>query len=364
MKVFASPSRYIQGKDVLFTSLDHIKALGTKPLVLCDDVVYDIVGKKYLTALSENEFSATRVAFNGEASDNEVNRVVAVGKAEGNDVVIGLGGGKTLDSAKAIADLMGVPVVIAPTIASTDAPCSALSVIYTDEGAFDKYIFYSKNPELVVVDTKVISQAPTRLLASGIADGLATWVEARAVLQKNGETMAGGYQTLAGIAIAQTCERTLFAKGLEAMASNKAKVVTKALEEVVEANTLLSGLGFESAGLAAAHAIHNGFTALTGDIHHLTHGEKVAYGTLTQLVLENAPKEELDKYIHFYQSLGLPTTLKELHLENASYEDLLKVGQQATIEGETIHQMPFKVTAEDVTAAILAVDAYVTNLAK
>ena len=118
-------------------------------------------------------------------------------------------------------------------------------------------------------------------------------------------------------------------------------------------------LGLKSGGLAAAHAIHNGFTALTGDIHHLTHGEKVAYGTLVQLFLENRPKEELNKYIRFYQQIGMPTTLKEMHLETASYEDLLKVGQQATIEGETIHQMPFEVKASDIAQAIVAVDAYV-----
>ena len=255
-------------------------------------------------------------------------------------------------------------MVIAPTIASTDAPTSALSVIYTEDGAFEKYIFYSKNPELVLVDTKVIAGAPKRLLASGIADGLATWVEARAVQQRNGTTMLGQRQSLAGVAIAKKCEETLFADGLQAIAACEAKVVTPALENIIEANTLLSGVGFESGGLAAAHAIHNGFTALTGDIHHLTHGEKVAYGTLTQLFLENRPKEELEKYIRFYQKIGMPTTLKEMHLENASYEDLLKVGQQATIEGETIHQMPFEISASDIAGAILAVDQYVRDLDK
>ena len=225
--------------------------------------------------------------------------MVSLAKEEGCDLVIGLGGGKTIDSAKAIADLLQSSVVIAPTIASTDAPVSALSVIYTDEGAFERYIFYSKNPELVLVDSKVISQAPKRLLASGIADGLATWVEARAVMQANGKTMLGKHQTLAGVAIAERCEEILFADGLQAMAACEAKVVTPALENIIEANTLLSGIGFESGGLAAAHAIHNGFTALTGDIHHLTHGEKVAYGTLVQLFLENRPKEVLDKYIRF-----------------------------------------------------------------
>ncbi len=231
-------------------------------MILCDDLVYGIIGEKFLSYLVEEGMQVHRVAFNGEASDKEIQRVVEIGKEQASDVVIGLGGGKTIDSAKAIADLLGVPVVIAPTIASTDAPTSALSVIYSEEGAFERYIFYKKNPDLVLVDTAIICQAPPRLLASGIADGLATWVEARAILQSNGTTMAGGGQTLAGIAIAQTCEQTLFEYGLQAMASCEAKVVTAALENIVEANTLLSGLGFESAGLAAAHAIHNGFTAL------------------------------------------------------------------------------------------------------
>ena len=310
MRNFASPSRYIQGENALFENAKTILELGSHPVLLCDSVVYDIVGQRFEEYLVQNGLTVVPVFFNGEASDNEINRVVSLAKEKGCNLVIGLGGGKTIDSAKAIADLLKSPVVIAPTIASTDAPVSALSVIYTDEGAFERYIFYSKNPELVLVDSKVISQAPKRLLASG-----------------------------------------------------EAKVVTPALENIIEANTLLSGIGFESGGLAAAHAIHNGFTALTGDIHHLTHGEKVAYGTLVQLFLENRPKEVLDKYIRFYQQIGMPTTLKEMHLENASYEDLLKVGQQATIEGETIHQMPFEVKASDIAQAIVAVDAYVHGLA-
>jgi len=363
-KVFASPSRYVQGKGVLKSGLDHILALGKRALLLADSTVYEIAGRQLEEDLKARSAFVHYEAFHGEASDVEIDRVSQVGRDLDIQVILGLGGGKTIDSAKAIADLLEVPVVIAPTIASTDAPTSALSVIYTDEGAFEKYIFYSKNPDLVLVDSAVIAKAPKRLLASGIADGLATWVEARAVMQANGVTMLGDRQTLAGNAIAKKCEEILFADGLQAIAACEAQVVTPALENIIEANTLLSGLGFESAGLAAAHAIHNGFTALSGDIHHLTHGEKVAYGTLTQLLLENRPKEELEKYIRFYQKIGMPTTLKEMHLENVSYEDLLKVGKQATIEGETIHQMPFEISASDIAGAILAVDQYVRDLDK
>ena len=184
MKIFASPSRYIQGEKALFENAKAIINLGSHPILLTDNVVYDIVGKRFETYLNQEGLIVDRIAFNGEASINEIDRVVAIAKEKGNDLIIGLGGGKTIDSAKAIADLLEIPVIIAPTVASTDAPTSALSVIYTDQGAFEKYIFYSKNPDLVLVDTEVISKSPVILLASGIADGLATWVEARAVLQK------------------------------------------------------------------------------------------------------------------------------------------------------------------------------------
>src|SRR5699024_7644546 len=113
------------------------------------------------------------------------------------DVVIGLGGGKTIDTAKAVGDALGIAVVVAPTTASTDAPTSALSVIYSDDGVFEGYKFYTKNPDLVLVDSKVIVNAPVFLLASGMGDAMATFVETRASLKRNSNTMAGGKATLA-----------------------------------------------------------------------------------------------------------------------------------------------------------------------
>ena len=103
--------------------------------------------------------------------------------------------------------------------------------------------------------------------------------------------------------------------------------------------------------LVAAHAIHNGFTTLHGDIHSLTHGEKVAYEILTQLLLENRPKEEL----------GLPTTLKEVKLDTVPYEDLLKISRLTTQDGETIHQMVVQYTTEDVANALIDLDHYMTT---
>ncbi len=401
---FGSPSSYIQGKGVLFESDKYLKNFGTKPLLLAGEIVYKIVGKRFEQYLQESGYDVTRVQFNGESSTNEVNRVTEIGKENNVTVVYGLGGGKTVDTAKAIADNLHLPVVIMPTLASNDAPCSRLSVIYTDDGGFDHYRFYNQNPDLVLVDTQVIANGPVRMLISGIADALATNVEAQAVAKANSDTMLGEKQTLVGNAIAQKCEETLFNYSHLAVADAEAHVVTPAFSNIVEANTLMSGLGFESGGLSGAHAIHDGLTILeeTHDLthgekvaygtltqlmlegadqerynkyfqfilslglpttlleetHDLTHGEKVAYGTLTQLMLEGADQERYNKYFQFILSLGLPTTLADLHLENVTDEELLNAGKAACSEQDTMDRLPFKVTPDDVAQALRAVDAY------
>ena len=126
MKIFASPSRYIQGENALFNNIDVIKGLGEHPVILCDDTVYGIVGEKFIDYLTKEGLKPIHVAFNGEASENEIERVVKIGKEENIDFIMSLGGGKSSDSAKAVADVLSIPVIVAPTIASTDAPTSAL----------------------------------------------------------------------------------------------------------------------------------------------------------------------------------------------------------------------------------------------
>ena len=153
----------------------------------------------------------------------------------------------------AAASDLGLPVVNCPTVASSYAPCSALSVIYTDEGVFQEYRFYRKNPDLVLVDTNVVAQGPPRLLAAGMGDALATWFEAKTCAAGNVRNMRGGSSTRSALALAELCYRTLIEDGPAAMRSVKAKAVTPSLERIVEANTLLSGLGFESSGRVVRH---------------------------------------------------------------------------------------------------------------
>lgn len=274
----------------------------------------------------------------------------------GYDAVIGIGGGKTLDTAKAVAYYAKLPVLIVPTIASTDAPCSRLSVIYTESGEFESYLPLPSNPNIVLMDTDIIAKAPARFLASGIGDALATYYEAAACVQADAVTMAGGHVTKAAMALAALCRETLLADGVKAVIAAENGLCTAAVENIIEANTYLSGVGFESGGLSAAHAIHNGLTVLP-QCHHMLHGEKVAFGTLTQLVLENRPMEEITDIISFCIDIGLPVTLEDLGLADVGDEDLMKAAEAACAENDTMGNMPFAVTPYDVFAAMKAASA-------
>jgi glycerol dehydrogenase len=189
-----------------------------------------------------------------------------------------------------------------------------------------------------------------------MGDALATWFEAEACQRKYASNMTGNVGSYTAYALAQFCYETLLEYGLAAKVSCEAKVVTPALDRIVEANTLLSGLGFESGGLASCHAIHNGLTTLE-QTHAYWHGEKVAIGVLTSLFLTDKPASVIDIVYTFCEAVGLPTTLAEIGLADVTDDLLINVARAACAEGETIHNEPIPITPEAVFAALRAADA-------
>jgi len=356
-RALGSPGRYIQGRGEIDNLGAYLAGLGDKALILIDPFLYDDLKKRIAQKGAAGGSEPVFYKFDGEISWNEVNRVTAVAEKERCNVVAGVGGGKTIDTAKVVASKMQCPLVVVPTAASTDAPCSALSVIYTEEGVYQEVVIHKRNPDLVLVDSEIVAKAPVRLLVAGMGDALATYFEARANQDSREPNYVGsGYRmTLAGMALAELCYDVLLEQAVKAKAAVERGACTDAVEDIIEANTLLSGLGFENCGCAAAHGIHDGLTALE-ETHHLFHGEKVAFGTICQLVMENRPMEEIDEVIEFCRSVGLPTTLKDLGIAEVSKEDLMKVAELAIAPGSTMHGEPFEVTPEMVYEAMVTAD--------
>jgi glycerol dehydrogenase len=347
------PGRYIQGAGVIARLGAEAKGFGDRAIVLLDAGVFELLKADIAAAFADGP-AVEIVRHGGECSEKAIAALAAAAKASGASIIVGAGGGKALDTAKAAARDLSLPVIVFPTIAASDAPCSALAVVYNEDGTVAYDSFLPRNPDLVLVDTALIARAPARFLAAGIGDALATWYEADSCRQSGAFNCMKMPGVPLAYEVARFCRDTIFAYGAEALADCDAKTAGPALERVVEANILLSGIGFESGGVAAAHAIHHGLCELD-DVHHHLHGEKVAIGVLAGLKLHGL-EEEFARVRTFCQSVRLPTRLGHIGITEVTREKLAVVAQRACRAGEIIHNEPMQVTEEMVIEALEALE--------
>ncbi len=206
--------------------------------------------RKLLEKTWQRTFEAAGLAyavhdFGGECSMPEIEQAKTAALAANAQVIIGAGGGKVLDTSRAVAAALNKPSVNCPTVASSDAPCSALSVVYKDNGEFDSYFFYKRNPDLVLVDIDGDRPGAGAAIGCGhTGDALATWFEAKTVIDARAKNQVGGATTISAGALARLCYETLLDDGVLALEAVRAKVVTPSLERLVEANTFIKRSGF------------------------------------------------------------------------------------------------------------------------
>lgn len=150
-----------------------------------------------------------------------------------------------IDTAKITADRFGIPVIIVPTIASTDTPCSGCAVIYSEAGVFESIYYQKMNPQIVLVDTFIIANAPIRFLVAGMGDALSTWFEGRSCERTQSPNECGGISTLTAVRLARLCYDTLLTYSNDAKIACQNHLITPALDHIIEVNILLSGIGFE-----------------------------------------------------------------------------------------------------------------------
>lgn len=340
------PGRYIQGPGLISQLGVEAKCLGRHAFCLLDRAMADQL--KPVIHAAAGPLDVTYKAHGGECSENEFNAGALA--AENANLVIGIGGGKTLDTAKIVAHQRGVPMVMVPTIAASDAPCSALAVVYRADGTVLRDHFLPRNPDLVLVDTDLIAQAPARFLSAGIGDALATFYEADSSRIARAQNCWGTHGAVAAHAIAALCRDIIFADGVAALAACDAGRPDPAFERVVEANILLSGVGFESGGVAGAHAIHHGLCELP-DVHGHLHGEKVALGVQAMLLILGKDAEYA-RVRDFCRSTRLPVRLADVGIAHASEEKLQRVAQRVCQPGDIMENEPMKVTPDMVVAGL------------
>lgn len=355
-KVLIAPRKYVQGRGVLSEAGTYVAILGKKPMVLWDSCVKGIVGETLLKSLTDAGLEVVDVDFQGESSHKEVDRVVEIIRENGVDVSIGVGGGKTLDTAKAAAHFADTKVVTIPTIASTDTPTSSATVWYDEQGNCEGFDCWKHNPDLVLVDSQVVAGGPVKAFVSGMGDALATWIEAEAAYKTRATNLGGGVSTMAAMTLASLCYETILDFGIEAKRAVEQNVVTPAVEKVIEANVLLSGLGFESGGLASVHMIANALSSYP-ECKDMMHGDKVGFGIISQLCLDDEMDvEEIYEVVDFEIAVGLPVTFEDLGLKGATREKLQPIADICASPGSLCETHPFPVTAVDILDAMIAAD--------
>lgn len=352
-RVFGAPSRYVQGPGVI----DRLGGLLVKgqlnAAVLMDAALFEQLSTRVLRTLAESDVDATVITVNGEVTARQIASYADQAKVLAPSIIVAVGGGKTLDTAKGVSLELSVPIVTVPTIASNDGPTSRLIALYDDQHLLIATPQMALNPQLVVVDTELIAYAPSHFLRAGIGDALSKRFEADACVRSGGVTPNGTRPLAIASIVADACYRILRRDAARALADVERHVVSPAIESVVEAVILLSGMAFENGGLSLAHSMTRGLMSVSGAKDRL-HGTQVAYGLLVQLQHEGE-KESLDDLLELFTEIGLPKNLGDLSTTASSENVRAIVG--ATLNAPHMANCDPRPTSDSIVAAIDALEA-------
>ncbi len=349
-----APGRILRGHDILLEAAAAIARLSKRPLIVSGERSGAIARSHLQKPLEQYQLRASQAFYLPDCCETALASLRQAVSDRSADCIIGLGGGKALDTAKLLAHQCQLPVVTLPTSPATCAAWTALSNIYSDAGAFQYDVPLERAPDLLVLDYNLLQTAPQRLLVAGIGDALAKWYEASASSGQATATL-----TIAAVQQARVLRDILLQKSVAALQSPGGED----WREVVDATVLLAGvsggLGGANCRTVAAHAVHNGLTHLKGS-RVTWHGEKVAYGILVQLRLEEMVQgsqlatSARQQLLTFYNEVGLPQTLENLGLQDITLAELRHCAEVATQPNSDIHRLPFAVKPDLLVAAMVS----------
>ncbi len=355
-----APGRFIQEKGLIFKIGDFLREYGKRPLFLADRTVASIIEDKIKKSLKKVGLPFKLTFFGGECCQEEIEKVTDTIKTEKIDIMIGCGGGKAIDTAKAAAYYTKVPFVSVPTSAATCAAWSSICPTYSREGRYLGTKEFKKSPTLVLVDSKIIAEAPSRLLSAGMADSLAKWYEGRTSSQKFKED----FHVALALNLSDHLRRIIEKNGPDAKVHVDRKFCSPQVEKIIEANILLAGLIGEIGGKnfrsTAAHAFNYALSGIPKFAHTL-HGERVGIGLLIQLILEKK-RDEFINLVQFYRKIGFPCSLEELGVQ-INLKELDQICARVCSDPR-INNLPFYVDKNIFQDAFLKVNTLIETFSK
>nr|WP_201280543.1 iron-containing alcohol dehydrogenase family protein [Hassalia byssoidea] len=355
-----APAKVIRGAGALTSCGEAISRLGTRPLILAGDRTLALIQTHLQPVLQQ--LQVAQASYGADCCEDSLNSLRKAAKEHLADVIIGVGGGKALDTAKLIAHQLQLPVVTIPTSGATCAAWTALSNVYSDKGAFLYDVALSQCPDLLILDYDLIETAPQRTLIAGIGDAIAKWYEASVSSGHSEQTLI-----ISAVQQARVLRDILFQKSAAALEAPGSDIWREVVDATVLLAGVIGGIGGAQCRTVAAHAVHNGLTHICK--HDSIHGEKVAYGILVQLRLEEmvqgsqlaaAARQQLLK---FYTEIGLPQKLSDLGLGNITLGELQTAAEIALTPNSDIHRLPFKVALEQLMAAMVSTTAPIDTTA-
>ena len=347
------PGKVVRGPGALAALGPICRAQGKKIYVLGGKTALAKTKAEIYASLEQAGVEIAAFAwYGGECSQENIQRLAEDALSCQAEALVAVGGGKALDTGKAVGEKCNLPVVTVPTIAATCAAMTPLSVVYNNHGEFAGNLFLSNCPAGVVVDTSVILATPVSWLIAGLGDTLAKMYELRAAAS----VMPANSITISAVMNGQICYEIIQRFGQSARQAVEEQRLSDEFDSIIDAIILNAGLssifGGEKLRNAAAHAIYNGFTKIPAT-HAVAHGSIVGYGNLCLLALEERPDEEIINEINLAKQCGIPTMLSQI--ANMS-EAELQLACRASTDATAMACMPFAVTAEMVVAAIRRID--------
>jgi glycerol dehydrogenase len=340
IKLTISPSIILE--DNITVLKKYLKNFGNKGCIVAEKFIFEKFNKEISKILNPN---IKKILFNKECSQEEINRISQITKKYKSSFIIGLGGGKVLDTVKAVGNNLNIKIITIPTSPATGAAASALSAIYSEDGVSSHYIVFDKSPDLVLLDYSIILTAPSRMLCSGMADALAKYYESIAYTK----SIAKNVYEQTALDLANRIHENIFKFGLIAKKDLEKKKLSSELKEIIRINIILAplvgGIGGEGCRACASHAVNNAFTHIPF-MQKFLHGELVGFGNLIQLMLEYKNKE-LKKLITLYEKLDLPFDFKYFgyKLNKKEFDTIVKY---ICSPKDTLKNMPRIITEKEI----------------